>query len=113
MQKLPAQRARIGRAIVVSTFTRAMTARYLLILLISSSTVAMTAALSPRASPRALCRMSTPAPANSPRVLWRLAGVGAVVGPAVDAVHNQALLAYDVLPISVDLGLGIAKTRSV
>lgn len=54
--------------------------------------------------------MSTPAPANSPRVLWRLAGVGAIVGPAVDAVHNQALLAYDVLPISVDLGLGIAKT---
>ena len=88
--------------------------RRLLIRLLSLSTVAVTAALSPQTSPRALCRMSTPAPANSPSVLWRLAGVGAVVGPAVDAVHNQALLAYDVLPVAVDLlGLGVAKTRSV
>jgi len=47
---------------------------------------------------------------NSPRSLWRLAGVGAIVGPAVDAVHNQALLSYDVLPISVDLGFSVAKT---
>ena len=85
--------------------------RPLLILVLSLSTVAMTAALTPRASPRA--RMGTPSPANKPssQQLWGLAGVGAVVGPAVDAVHNQALLAYDVLPVSVDLGLGVAKTR--
>ena len=82
-----------------------------LILVLSLSTVAVTAALSPRAIPRA--RMGAPSPANKPssRQLWGLAGVGAVVGPAVDAVHNQALLAYDVLPVSVDLGLGVAKTR--
>ena len=92
---------------------RAQLMRRLLIRLLSLSTVAVTAALSPQTSPRALCRMSTPAPANSPSVLWRLAGVGAVVGPAVDAVHNQALLAYDVLPVAVELGLGVAKTRSV
>jgi len=57
--------------------------------------------------------MGAPSPAIKPssRQLWGLAGVGAVVGPAVDAVHNQALLAYDVLPVSVDLGLGVAKTR--
>ena len=86
-----------------------MNARCLVILLISLSTAAVAAALLPRPTPRAHCRMS--APANSPRVLWRLAGVGAVVGPAVDAVHNQALLAYDVLPISVHLGDSVAKTR--
>ena len=95
--------------------------RCLLIVIISLSlsTVAV-AALSPRPSPRAaLCRMSTPGlllarkqpKSNSPRSLWRLAGVGAIVGPAVDAVHNQALLSYDVLPISVDLGFSVAKTR--
>jgi hypothetical protein len=48
----------------------------------------------------------------SPLTLGSLAAVGAIVGPAVDAVHNQALLAYDVLPVSfsLPLGLGVAKS---
>ena len=36
-----------------------------------------------------------------PAVLGRLAVVGATVGPLVDAVHNQALLSYDVLPLAI------------
>lgn len=39
-----------------------------------------------------------------------LALVGAVLGPGVDAIHNQALLSYDVLPVSADLVLGVART---
>ena len=31
-----------------------------------------------------------------------LAGFGATAGPLVDAVHNQALLKYDILPVSID-----------
>jgi hypothetical protein len=45
-----------------------------------------------------------------PGVLARLGTAGAVLGPAVDAVHNQALLAYDVLPVALQLPLGFAKT---
>lgn len=37
----------------------------------------------------------------TPRVLGRLAVVGAGVGPAVDALHNQALLTYDVAPLVI------------
>ena len=55
-------------------------------------------------------RALLPQASNRPRVLLRLAGVGALAGPAVDAVHNQALLNYDVLPVAVPLGLGVAKT---
>jgi hypothetical protein len=36
-----------------------------------------------------------------PAVLAQLAAFGAAAGPAVDAVHNQALLQYDVLPIAI------------
>ena len=39
-----------------------------------------------------------------------LALVGSCLGPFVDAIHNQALLSYDVLPVSMNLGLGFAKT---
>lgn len=40
--------------------------------------------------------------------------MGAVLGPAVDSIHNQALLSYDILPVSVDFGaLGAAKTSLV
>ena len=39
-----------------------------------------------------------------------LAAFGASAGPLVDAVHNQALLTYDILPVSIPLGLGVAKT---
>ena len=35
---------------------------------------------------------------------------GAAVGPLVDEIHNQAILQYDILPISVDLPVGIIKT---
>ena len=41
-----------------------------------------------------------------PPALGKLAATGAVLGPACDAIHNQSLLQYDVLPI----GDGIAKT---
>ena len=41
-----------------------------------------------------------------PPALGKLAATGAVLGPACDAIHNQSLLKYDVLPI----GDGIAKT---
>lgn len=37
-----------------------------------------------------------------------LAATGAVVGPMVDAIHNQALLRYDILPVAVSLPLGLA-----
>ena len=39
-----------------------------------------------------------------------LALVGSCLGPFVDAIHNQALLSYDVLPVSMNLGLAFAKT---
>ena len=39
--------------------------------------------------------------AVSAPTLARLSVVGAVVGPAVDAIHNQVLLTYDVLPVSL------------
>ncbi|CAJ1381546.1 unnamed protein product [Effrenium voratum] len=39
-----------------------------------------------------------------------LAGVGALLGPWVDAIHNQALLSYDLLPVSVALPLGVARS---
>ncbi|CAE6918717.1 Ogt [Symbiodinium sp. CCMP2592] len=39
-----------------------------------------------------------------------LALLGAVLGPGVDAIHNQALLSYDVLPVSADLVVGVART---
>lgn len=39
-----------------------------------------------------------------------LALVGSCLGPFVDAIHNQALLSYDVLPVSMNLGLGFAQT---
>ena len=45
-----------------------------------------------------------------PGVLLRLGGFGATAGPLVDAVHNQALLRYDVLPVSLPLPLGEART---
>lgn len=45
-----------------------------------------------------------------PGVLARLGTAGAVLGPAVDAVHNQALLGYDLLPVDLQLPLGPAKT---
>ena len=50
----------------------------------------------------------SPAPAmgwetTRPSVLLRLGAFGAGVGPFVDAVHNQALLQYDVLPVEVQL----------
>lgn len=38
-----------------------------------------------------------------PSVLLRLGAFGAGVGPFVDAVHNQALLVYDVLPVEIQL----------
>ena len=41
--------------------------------------------------------------------LLGLAAFGGGAGPLVDAVHNQALLTYDVLPVSLPLGLGVAK----
>ena len=57
------------------------------------------------------CALRAPDARSDARpVLLRLAAVGAVAGPAVDAVHNQALLSYDVLPVSVSLGLGVAKS---
>lgn len=45
--------------------------------------------------------------------LGKLACFGGVVGPCVDALHNQALLQYDVLPVRVDLGLGVAATSAL
>lgn len=42
--------------------------------------------------------------------LARLGATGALLGPAVDAVHNQALLVYDKLPLSVSLPLGTVQT---
>lgn len=45
-------------------------------------------------------RMRTFLPA--PRSALGLATFGATAGPLVDAVHNQALLQYDVLPVSID-----------
>ena len=45
-----------------------------------------------------------------PGVLLRLGGFGATAGPLVDAVHNQALLRYDVLPVSLPLPLPIAHS---
>mmetsp|Transcript_8816 Transcript_8816/g.27555 ORF Transcript_8816/g.27555 Transcript_8816/m.27555 type:complete len:221 (+) Transcript_8816:90-752(+) len=48
-------------------------------------------------------RYALPRPA-----LLKLAGTGAVLGPACDAIHNQLLLEYDVLPVS--LLDGAAKT---
>ena len=35
----------------------------------------------------------------SPPALSKLAATGAILGPACDAIHNQSLLQYDVLPI--------------
>lgn len=52
-------------------------------------------------------RLHLSPPLSDPRVrapvLLPLAAVGASVGPAVDAVHNAALLQYDVLPLDVPL----------
>ena len=39
----------------------------------------------------------------NPRAAIGLATFGATAGPLVDAVHNQALLTYDVLPIAFPL----------
>ena len=38
---------------------------------------------------------------SQPRVLLRLAAIGGTLGPLVDAVHNQALLQYDLLPLTL------------
>lgn len=48
---------------------------------------------------------------TKPSVLLRLGAFGAGVGPFVDAVHNQALLQYDILPIEV--GLVNARTSAL
>eukprot|EP00913_Durusdinium_trenchii_P015011 g14078.t1 len=47
---------------------------------------------------------------NQDATIAGLALVGALVGPAVDAIHNQALLSYDLWPLSMDVGFGVAKT---
>lgn len=49
------------------------------------------------------CRAPAPllAASSEPAVLGRLALFGGACGPLVDAVHNQVLLAYDVLPLAV------------
>ena len=36
--------------------------------------------------------------------LLGLAAVGGVLGPFVDAIHNQVLLSYDLWPVSINLG---------
>eukprot|EP00965_Chrysotila_dentata_P105544 3485874-Pleurochrysis_carterae.AAC.2 len=48
-----------------------------------------------------------------PQVLLRLAAFGGAVGPLVDAVHNQVLLKYDVLPVQLPLLLGTAQTSLI
>jgi len=45
--------------------------------------------------------MSPPRTVITPRMVAGLSAFGATAGPLVDAVHNQALLEYDVLPIRI------------
>ena len=45
-----------------------------------------------------------------PRTLRRLFAFGAVGGPIVDAVHNQAILGYDVQPVELSLFVFNART---
>jgi hypothetical protein len=45
--------------------------------------------------------------------LAKLATAGAVVGTACDALHNQAILSYDLLPVRIDLGVGVACTSLI
>ena len=46
--------------------------------------------------------MKTPPPRSiSPRQVAGLAAFGATAGPLVDAVHNQALLTYKIMPVSI------------
>lgn len=45
-----------------------------------------------------------------PRPAAKLACTGAVVGTACDALHNQAILVYDRLPVRLDLGVGTVCT---
>ena len=62
--------------------------------------------------PTTLPRTSSVTAAAKQPFAWRsiagLAAFGATAGPLVDAVHNQVLLEYDVLPITI--GLVNAKT---
>jgi len=87
--------------------------RLLLLLLVPPSAAGLqqlrltpTCAQLPARHPPAAMRWETAQPA----VLGRLAAIGALLGPAVDAVHNQALLSYAILPVALDLPLGTAKT---
>ena len=80
------------------------------------------AAFAPSAAPslRANTRIIRSAPLRSapsgtdallePRTLRRLFAFGALGGPVVDAVHNQALLTYDVQPVEISLFVFNART---
>lgn len=48
-----------------------------------------------------------------PAVLGRLGAFGAVVGTGCDALHNQVILEYNALPVSVDLGVGVVRTSAI
>ena len=73
-------------------------------LLLSPSTALRTPPVSLREP-----KLPQPPPIFQPRAVAGLAIFGGAAGPLVDAVHNQCLLAYDVLPITLQVGF-TAKT---
>lgn len=49
----------------------------------------------------------------SPSTTAKLFATGFTVGPIVDSLHNQCLLRYDVLPISLEWPLALQQSRNI
>jgi hypothetical protein len=49
----------------------------------------------------------------SRNVLLQLGGFGFFLGPAIDAIHNQVLLNYQVFPVAITTVFGVAKTSMI